>query len=84
MFDIAKYLEKFKVISQSREFLINSAAETIKNICGIDVEKKKILFKDGVIRINENPAVKTTIFLKKQKILDELNKKVKGKIRDLL
>ncbi|MDD4803765.1 MAG: hypothetical protein PHN69_01195 [Candidatus Pacebacteria bacterium] len=84
MFDIAKYLEKFKVISCSRDFLRNSLAEAIKNICHIEIDPKKIDVKNYVARINERPIVKSEIFLKKEKILKSLSEEVREKVKDIV
>ncbi|MFA6797407.1 MAG: hypothetical protein WCR40_01740 [Candidatus Paceibacterota bacterium] len=84
MFDIAKYLEKFKVISCSRDFIRNSLAEVIKNICYIEIDPKKIDVKNYVARINEKPIVKSEIFLKKEKILKSLSEEVGGKVKDIV
>lgn len=84
MFDIAKYLEKFKVLSQSKFFLRNSVAEVIKEVCDIEIEPTKIEVKDYIARIKEKPIIKTEIFLKKVKILEILDKKIEGKIKEIL
>jgi len=84
MFDIAKYLEKFRKMSHSRGFLRNSVAESIKEVCMIDIDPTKIEVKNYIARINEKPIIKTQIFLKKSKILDNLNKKTDGKIKEIL
>lgn len=84
MFDIAKYLEKFRTMSNSKIFLRKSVEEAIREVCGIDIEIKKIEVKDYVARINEKPIIKTQIFLKKSKILEGLYIKTQGKIKDIL
>ena len=84
MFDIAKYLQKFTVMSHSRDFLRNSVAEAVKEVCKIDINPKNVVVKDGIARINERPIIKSEIFLKKTKILDVLNKKAEGKVREIL
>jgi hypothetical protein len=84
MFDIAKYLEKFKVMSQSRGFLRNSVAEAIKEVCDIEIEPTNIIVKNYVARISEKPIIKTEIFLKKAKILEILDKKTDGKVKEIL
>ena len=84
MFDIAKYLHKFTVMSHSRDFLRNSIAESVKEICKIDINPKNVVVKDGIARINERPIIKSEIFIKKTKILDFLNKKADGKVREIL
>jgi hypothetical protein len=84
MFDIAKYLEKFREMSLSRGFLKTAVLEVIKEVCKIDIDPKKIEVKGGIVRINEKPIIKTEIFLKKTKILNILNEKTKGKIIEIL
>jgi acetylglutamate synthase len=84
MFDIGKYLEKFKVIGNSRNFIRDSVAANIKEITGIDIDPKKIDIKDGIVRVNEKTIIKSEIFLKKARILDAVNSKVEKKIVDIL
>ncbi len=84
MFDIAKYLEKFKIMGNSKLSLRISVAEAIKEICGIEIESKNIEIKDFVARISEKPIIKTQIFIKKFKILENIEKKTNGKIKELL
>jgi hypothetical protein len=84
MFDIAKYLEKFKILSFSRDFLRNSVVEAVEEICKIKIDPKNVVVKDRVARINERPIVKSEIFLKKAKILEVLSRKADGKIKEIL
>jgi hypothetical protein len=84
MFDIAKYLEKFTRLSMTRGFLKESVVASVKEICGIDIDKNKIDEKDGIIRINERPIIKSEIFLKKTKIIESLEKKIGEKVTDIL
>jgi len=84
MFDIAKYLEKFKTMYHSRNSLRNSVVEAIKEVCNIDVELKKIEIRNYIAKINEKPIIKTEIFLKKTKILNILVKKTDGKVKEIL
>ena len=84
MFDISKYLEKFKILSQSKYFLRNSVAEAVKEVCGIDIKPEKIQVKDYIARINEKTIIKNEIFFKKIKILEILNKKTEGKIKEII
>lgn len=83
-FNISKYLEKFKQITLSKSFLRDSVHITIKEVCGVDIEPSKIDIKNYIVRINEKPVIKTEIFLKKQKILEKLDKKTKGKIKEII
>ncbi len=83
MFDIGKYLDKFKKMSESRDFLRNTVAESIKEICRIEIDPKKIDIKSGIVRISEKPIIKNEIFIKKAKILENLAKKTESKIVDI-
>jgi hypothetical protein len=83
MFDISEYLNKFKKISEGRDFLRNTVSEAIKTISGITVDPKNIEVKEGIARIKEKPIVKTEIFLKKGKIIENLKTKT-DKITDIL
>ena len=84
MFDIKKYLEKFKIIHNTQNFLKNSIAESIKDVCNIDIQPSKIKINGYIARIDERPIIKTEIFLKKIHILNILNKKTNKKITDIL
>lgn len=84
MFDIGKYLDKFKKISESRDFLRNSVAMSIKEICNIEIDPKKIDVRSGIARISERPIIKNEIFIKKAKLLENLSKKIEKKITDII
>jgi hypothetical protein len=58
--------------------------EAIKTICNINIDVENIDIKDGLVRIHEKPIVKTEIFIKKQKILEEIQKTTKNKVFDLI
>lgn len=83
MFDIAKYLQRFTILSHSRDFLRNSVAEAVKEVCKIEINPKNVVVKDFVAKINERPIVKTEIFIKKSKILEILKEKTKGKVVEI-
>ena len=84
MFDISKYLEKFKALKNSKFFLRDLVVESVKKITNIDIDKKNIDIKNGLVRINEKPIIKNEIFFKKSKILEEINSKIEIKISDIL
>ncbi len=84
MFDIGKYLGKFKKMSESRDYLRNSVSETIKEICKVEINPKNIDISSGVIRIKEKPIIKSEIFINKTKILSVLEKKIQEKIVDIV
>ncbi len=84
MFDISKYLEKFKVLKNSKFFLRDLVVESIKKITDININPKNIDVKEGLVRISDKPIVKNEIFIKKFKILEEINSKTDKKIQDIV
>jgi hypothetical protein len=84
MFNIGDYLEKFKKLSLSRDFLRETTAKVIQGVSGIEIDAKNIEVKDFIARIKEKPAVKAEIFLKKAKILPALKKETQGQVLDIL
>lgn len=84
MFNIAKYLEKFKILKNSKFFLRDLVVEGVKKITNIEIDPKKVDVKDGLVRISEKPIIKSEIFIKKAKILEEINSKTDKKIVDIL
>jgi len=84
MFDIAQYLEKFKKLKNSKFFIRDLVVESVKKITSIEIDNKKIDVKDSLVRINEKPIIKNEIFIKKSKILEEINSKTEQKITDII
>ncbi len=84
MFDISKYLEKFKKISMSRDFLRDIVSGAVKEVCKIEIDPKNIEVKNFIARISEKTIIKSEIFLKKAKILEILKEKTEGKVLDIV
>ena len=84
MFDIGKYLEKFKNFSESHIFLRKIVAESIKETCLFDIEPNKIKIKESTVFIKDKPIIKTQIFIKKEKILNLIKQKTNKNIIDII
>ena len=80
MFNVADYLNKFKKLSESRDFLRNAVSGAVKDVCGIEIKPEDVDIRSGIARVNAKPVVKSEIFLKKSKILEVLS----GKINEIL
>jgi len=83
MFNIAQYLEKFKCIGESEQGLRRALALVISEVVGVSVDIKNIIIKNGEAIIKVSPLVKNSIYIKKEKILKELRKKIEGKIQEI-
>lgn len=84
MFDISQYLEKFKKLKNSKFFIRDLVVESIKKITNIYIDVKNINIKDGLVRLSDKPIIKNEIFIKKTKILEEINSKTEQKIIDII
>lgn len=73
---IGGFFEKFqgKIAGQIQNLII--ITEIVKKHTGIDIEMKNIGISSGIIRLKVSSLEKSEIFMKKDRILLEINKKV--------
>ncbi len=85
LFDIGKYLGRFSSIEEKKRGKTLNILQIIKEETGISLEERQIIFSGHSVKIkNINSAVKSTIFIKKQKLLEIINEKLSIKIKDIL
>ena len=82
---VSKYLEKFFVISPPGKFYQKEIIKALNEILNINLSEDDAEFRFGTIYIkNNNQSLKNEIFLNKEKILRQINQKLKNhKIKDL-
>lgn len=81
MFNISIYLDKFKNIESKNSVLKNIITDSVGKILKININKKDVEVKNGVIYLKVNPVVRNEMFINKVDIIKELNAKniaVKG------
>ena len=83
--NISKYLEKFFAISPPGKFYQKEIIKTLNEILNINLSEDGVEYRFGIIYIkNNNQSLKNEIFLNKEKILHQINQKLKNqKIKDL-
>ena len=83
--NIAKYLEKFFIISPPGKFYQKEIIKSLNEILNINLSEDGAEYRFGIIYIkNNNQSLKNEIFLNKEKILHQINQKLKNqKIKDL-
>ena len=69
MFNISGFLEKFKKFDQNKTLQTENIIKSIESAVGIKIDKKNIVIKDGILRIQGSPALRQEIFLKKEHLL---------------
>ena len=76
--NIAKYLEKFFIISPPGKFYQKEVVKALNEILNINLSENDVEYRFGVIYIkNNNTALKNEIFLNKDKIIQLLSQKIK-------
>ncbi|MFA7252391.1 MAG: hypothetical protein WC027_00860 [Candidatus Paceibacterota bacterium] len=76
MFNISSYLEKFKNIGQSERLLKETILSIIKEVTGIVLGVGNIKVKNNSeVLLSVSPAVKNTIYIKKELILNKIKEK---------
>ena len=76
--NIAKYLEKFFIISPPGKFYQKEIIKALNEILNINLSENDIEYSFGIIYIkNNNTALKNEIFLNKDKIIQLLSQKIK-------
>lgn len=77
MFNISGYLERFKTIGGDGREIRSLCSLVCKDVSGIDVSVKNISYRDGVLKIKTPAVLRNSLFIKKGKILEEIENKNK-------
>lgn len=73
MFNISGFLEKFKKFDQGKTLQTENIIKSIESVVGVRVDKKNVVIKDGILRIQGSPTLRQEIFLKKEHLLPLLS-----------
>lgn len=76
MIEIKDLLGRFRNILLSGEVNKEIVSEIVHQIAGISIQKEKIVIKNGVIYLDIKPIYKNEVFLKKDQIFSELEKRL--------
>ena len=69
MFNISSFLEKFKKFDQKKILQIENIQRSIESVVGVKIDKKDLVIKNGILRVQGSPALRQEIFLKKEYLL---------------
>ncbi len=72
MFNIAQYLEKFRNLGLGERRIKEAIKTSVKEVLNFDLETKDILVKNGEVIFKVSPAMKNSIFIKKEAILKRM------------
>lgn len=69
-----KFRNKAALIIQTHDFVVL----IIKKVTGIELDPRDVGISGGVLKINSSSIIKNEIFIKKTRILKEINQKIKN------
>ncbi len=75
MIEIKDLLLRFNKLIDNEEIKVSLIKETILEVLNIDIPKEKIVFKNGILKLDINPIYKNEIFFNKEKILKKIEEK---------
>ncbi len=74
MLEIKDLLARFEGILVKEEFKKEAVREIISKIVGFEIKSEELNIKNGTLYLNIKPIYKNEIFLKKERIIKELEK----------
>ncbi len=80
MFNLDKFLDKFKKLKPPDDEIKTNLIIIIKNKINFSINRKDISFKNNIIYIKTKSIIKNEIFINKYKILNLLNNNLKEDI----
>lgn len=75
MIEIKDLLLRFNKLIDNEEIKVSLIREAILEVLNIDIPKEKIVFKNGILKLDINPIYKNEIFFNKEKILKKIEEK---------
>lgn len=72
VFNIDKFLESFRKNIQNGEDLKDKIKQSIKEVCGIDVDKEDFEIRGNKVVLKTDPIIKTEIVFNKKKIIEKI------------
>jgi hypothetical protein len=76
MFNLSQYLNKAIGIGQKNLELKKVVLAVLSTNFNSNLDEKSISFKNGVLTIKTNPTIKTELFIKKNRLIKEMNSRL--------
>jgi len=70
------FLNKFKHLLQSSKASKESIISSVRHITHIELAERNVELKEGILHIQASPLVRSEIFMRKHKILEDLKSKL--------
>lgn len=73
MKQIEEFLSRFKIIEDPKKDLVK-IVRIVSEVLKIEIEEVSVSLKDNIVTFNLPPTIKSYIFTKNQKIIEEIEK----------
>jgi len=83
MNNLSAFLERFKKLLSLEGVSERAVIVVIAEQCNVELEKKNIRIKNGVVYIEASSTAKNVIFRKKSKIVEALRDRTGSVVRDI-
>lgn len=80
---ISKFLERFRVLARTRQEEREVVVGAIKRATGLTISPQQTTLRGKTMFINETPAKKAELFMRKKEILDQLQTEHSPLIRNI-
>lgn len=74
MQQISFFLERFKKLGLDKDLSVPIFIDVVARVVKTKLPNEAVTFKDGTFFVHAHPTLKSELFLKKEKILNELSK----------
>lgn len=71
---LSNFLERFKTFLVSSKNIKEAIQSVIHSVASIELKEGEIDIRDGVVVIQSHPATRNAIFMRKKKIIEELQR----------
>jgi hypothetical protein len=72
MLTIGNFFDKFRNVALKEVVFRETISEIVKKNTGSGIDIKDITYSNKIIRLKTSPAMKNQIFIKKEKILEDI------------
>jgi len=83
MFNINQYLDKFKNLGQKEKDIKLAFISVVKKMIGVDIDIKEVDLSGGELIIKTSSNIKNTIYIKKEKILKDMDLILEKKVHNI-
>jgi len=83
MKSITKLLKQYAKLTSPHESIRMATQKALKDLCGVDAPLHAITYRRGALKLDVSPAVRSSVLVKKEQLLEKLQKQFGGRVVDI-